>query len=80
MGVTSETRPRVETGRLAVGGTLPEGALGSSLEVSDDTRFDLGGFSYPKVKPAHHDPLCRRHRGSLGSAQTSGSTAKPDLP
>lgn len=57
-----------------------ESALESSLKGSDDTLFYCGEFLYSSVNPAYCKPFAAVRRGSLGTAQSSGSTAKSELP
>lgn len=57
-----------------------EGALRSSWKGSEDSLFYFGGSVYSKVNLARCTPFAEVWRGSLGPAQGSGSTAKPDLP
>lgn len=54
--------------------------LESSLKGSDDTLFYGREFLYSSINPAQCKPFAAVRRGPLSTAQSSGSTAKPDLP
>lgn len=67
------------------GGHSPASGKGKESEetpgkCSDDALFCCGGFIYSKVNPAYCNPFAEVSRVSLDTAQSSESTAKPDLP